>query len=446
MADGQDDLSQEQTEKLLQFQDLTGIDDIARCREVLERHNWDIEVAVQDTFNEREGAPSVYTQLPPPEPRQPAMNLMPSDQRIFTVASRRPQGIIQWGYYIFSFPIRFLYSTLVDLLRFTYRLIRPDPRQNVTDPTGDVEAFISQFERQYGEIHPVFYRGSYSQALNDAKQELKFLLVYLHGDDHQDTENFCRATLCNPLVVEFINTDTLFWACNTNRPEGYRVSQALKETTYPFLALIVLRNNRMTVIAKIEGPIESTELVQRLHDVIAENEITIAAARAERNERTMVQRLRSEQDQAYQMSLQADQEKERKRQLQKEQAEMEERKKQEAKEEELRLQQKKKERKEELRNEIPDEPPANDADAIRIVLKVPDGTRLERRFLRSQSTKYLYYYAFCHDVCPDDFHIVTNFPRRVLPCQPEPDKPDPPSFAECGLGKNEMLFVQDNEA
>ena len=30
------------------------------------------------------------------------------------------------------------------------------------------------------------------QALNDAKRELKFLLVYLHGIDHQDTENFCR--------------------------------------------------------------------------------------------------------------------------------------------------------------------------------------------------------------------------------------------------------------
>ena len=30
------------------------------------------------------------------------------------------------------------------------------------------------------------------QALNDAKRELRFLLVYLHGNDHQDTENFCR--------------------------------------------------------------------------------------------------------------------------------------------------------------------------------------------------------------------------------------------------------------
>ena len=31
------------------------------------------------------------------------------------------------------------------------------------------------------------------------------------------------------------------------------VSQALRENTYPFLALVVLRDNRMTVVAKIEG-------------------------------------------------------------------------------------------------------------------------------------------------------------------------------------------------
>ena len=30
------------------------------------------------------------------------------------------------------------------------------------------------------------------QALNDAKKELRFLLVYLHSSEHQDTDEFCR--------------------------------------------------------------------------------------------------------------------------------------------------------------------------------------------------------------------------------------------------------------
>ena len=35
----------------------------------------------------------------------------------------------------------------------------------------------------------------------------------------------------------------------------FAVSQALRENTYPFLAVVVLRENRMTVVARIEGPI-----------------------------------------------------------------------------------------------------------------------------------------------------------------------------------------------
>ena len=38
------------------------------------------QIAVQDTFNEQEGNPSVYRERPP-EPRTPPMNLQPSDQR-----------------------------------------------------------------------------------------------------------------------------------------------------------------------------------------------------------------------------------------------------------------------------------------------------------------------------------------------------------------------------
>lgn len=50
-----DGLTNDQTEKVLQFQDLTGIDDINICRDVLIRHQWDLEVAIQEQLNIREG-------------------------------------------------------------------------------------------------------------------------------------------------------------------------------------------------------------------------------------------------------------------------------------------------------------------------------------------------------------------------------------------------------
>lgn len=61
-----------------------------------------------------------------------------------------------------------------------------------SDPVEDVINFIRSYEERYGSSHPVFYQGSYSQALSDAKQELRFLLVYLHKDEAQDIDQWCR--------------------------------------------------------------------------------------------------------------------------------------------------------------------------------------------------------------------------------------------------------------
>lgn len=39
-----DVLTNEQTEKVLQFQDITGLEDLNICRDILIRHGWDLEV------------------------------------------------------------------------------------------------------------------------------------------------------------------------------------------------------------------------------------------------------------------------------------------------------------------------------------------------------------------------------------------------------------------
>lgn len=151
-----------------------------------------------------------------------------------------------------------------------------------SDPVEDVVNFIRSYEERYGNIHPVFYQGSYSQALSDAKQELRFLLVYLHKDEAQDIDQWCRwniscdisvqsnnkdtlaqykegylllffffrNTLCDPEVIRYINTHTLFWACNVKSGEGYKVAEALKPGSYPFLTLIVLKDNKMTIVGR----------------------------------------------------------------------------------------------------------------------------------------------------------------------------------------------------
>ena len=40
-----------------------------------------------------------------------------------------------------------------------------------------------------------------------------------------------------------------------------------------------------------------------------------------------------------------------------------------------------------MRDALPEEPMADDPDAVRVLLKLPNGTRLERRFLKTHSLK-----------------------------------------------------------
>lgn len=62
--------------------------------------------------------------------------------------------------------------------------------------------------------------------------------------------------------------------------------------------------------------------------------------------------------------------------------------------------------------------------------------------------QYLHDYVLVHEAAPDNFQIVKNFPRTVLPCQRSEGNngPDPPTFEEVGLGKSELLFVHDDDA
>lgn len=439
-APDEQELSQEQTEKLLQFQDLTGIDSMDQCRRTLEQHNWNIEAAVQDRLNEQEGVPSVFN----PPPSRP-LQVNTADNRVYSYIVSRPQprGLLGWGYYLIMLPFRFTYYTLLDIFRFALRFIRPEPRGRVTDPVGDVVSFIHSFEEKYGRSHPVFYQGTYSQALNDAKRELQFLLVYLHGDDHQDTDVFCRNTLCTEEVLNFVNTRMLFWACSTSRPEGYRVSQALRENTYPFLAVITLKDRKMTVVGRLEGVIQAEDLINQLTFIMEANQTYLVSERMEREERNQTQALRLQQDEAYLASLRADQEKDRKKKEEEEQKRRQEEVARQVVLAEERRQQTLQEEKERRSESLPPEPSPDNPDSVKIVFKLPNDSRVERRFLFTQSLTVIHDFLFSLKETPEKFQIVTNFPRRVLPCLPTEERPIPPTLKEAGLSRSEVLFVQD---
>ena len=181
----------------------------------------------------------------------------------------------------------------------------------------------------------------------------------------------------------------IFWGCSVSYPEGHKVSEALRESTYPFLAVIVLRQNRMVVVGRREGSIEPTPLIDWLEHTIREYEAFIVAARADRDTRNFNREIRSEQEAAFAETLRQDQERE-------EQRLEEERRKQEEEDERKRLEEDEKRKlneeherkmriqrmKIDLAEEIPEEPDKQCPESIRILIKLPGGQRLERRYVR----------------------------------------------------------------
>ena len=287
-----------------------------------------------------------------------------------------------------SLPLKIVTVSLDGAFSFVSSLLGFPPRRSnvVINPVEDVRTFNVDFDSRYGTAHPPFFVGSYAQVLEEAKKELKFLLVYLHSEQHQDTDLFCRDTLCNPQFSSYVTETMLFWGCSVRSPEGYRVSEALRESTYPFLAVIVLRQNRMVVVGRQEGTVDPTTLVDWLQKTVREYEAFIVAARADRDERNFNREIRSEQEAAFEETLRQDQEREEQLLAEEQQRREEEATRQREVEEELRKGAEETERKDKIQrmkidlvDEIPEEPEKECTDCIRILIKLPGGQRLERR-------------------------------------------------------------------
>ena len=98
------------------------------CRDVLQRHSWDLEVAVQDQLNIREGRPSMFAT----NARAPAVVNDHIAQQYFFSRPRDDYssgGITGAFRYIFNLVFNFCYNTIASALTLTLRIFRPDPRR-----------------------------------------------------------------------------------------------------------------------------------------------------------------------------------------------------------------------------------------------------------------------------------------------------------------------------
>jgi len=438
------ELSPEQMEILVQLQEITGLEDLAVCRALLESRNWDLESVAREQLGMGGppgggGPPEVSDSEEEASDQEPRHQPQP--------LARHAASPLGWLLYIITIPNRIMsggFNIVWSLVSSIFGMPDPGPNRQSGDGRTDVAEFVREYNERYGSSHPPFNRGGYYQVLEEAKRDLKFLLVYLHSEDHQDTDHFCRNVLSSDAVTGELETNNIIlWGCSVRKTEGYKVSQALRETSYPFLAMIVLRQHRMVVVSRKEGLVEPDVMVEWIRKTVTEYEAFIVAARTDRDERNFDRELRNQQEAEFAESLRRDQEREQREREREEVERREEEERERLRREELERKDQIVRMKVELANEIPDEPDVSHPEAVRVLLKLPDGQRLERRFLLTHSLKHIYYYVFCHPESPDQFEIGTNYPRRTLPCKPSPENPCPPSLKEVGFGKSEMLFVSD---
>lgn len=180
----------------------------------------------------------------------------------------------------------------------------------------------------------------------------------------------------------------------------------------------------------------------------------------ERQERDSI---RQEQDAAYQQSLKADKEKQIKREEETKRKEAEERSEQERKERQERLHLELTKLRSQILEHLPAEPTSKDQQlnqVVKLVFKLPDGTRVKHTFNKTDKVKYLYWYVFSLNNAPLQFRMTTNFPKRDLPGRP----PVPDDFRnatddtgvcepnceltleEASLVETQIIFVYDLNA
>ncbi|XP_050376837.1 plant UBX domain-containing protein 10 [Argentina anserina] len=458
------------SDKLAYFQAITGLDDSDLCVEILTAHGWDLELAIS-SFT------ATDSHAPPPPENHPAGTSSDAEQFISqprqsgspstAVAAVAPPGLV-WR--VVTLPISVISGSLGlisgaiglgmwaagGVLSYSLGLIglgsgRGGGEASVSAAATEAVEFVASFERDYGTRGPNFVGEGFMDALQRSRNSYKLLFVYLHSPEHPDTPAFCERTLCSEPLAAYINENFVSWGGSIRASEGFKMSNSLKASRFPFCAVVMAATNqRIVLLQQVEGPRSPELMLSELSKVVEESASVLVAARHEAEERRNNIRLREEQDAAYRAALEADQARETQRReeqerLEREAAEAERKRKEEeeVREREAREAAEREAERARIRQEKAlalGAEPEKGPDVTRVLVRFPAGERKERRFYSTTTIQSLYDYVDslgCLDV--DDYSLVSNFPRVVY----GPEKANL-NLKEAGLHPQASLFVELN--
>ncbi|XP_068447783.1 FAS-associated factor 1 [Clinocottus analis] len=314
--------------------------------------------------------------------------------------------------------------------------------------------FTAEFSSRYGETHPMFFIGSLEAASQEAfygkARDRKLLAIYLHNDDSVLSNVFCSQMMCADSIVSYLSQNFITWAWDVTKEAnkarlltmctrhfGSVVTQTIrtyKTDQFPLLLVVMGKRTSNEVLNVIQGNTTVDELMMRLMGAM---EIFTAQQQEDikdEDEREARETVKREQDEAYQVSLEADR---KKREVQE---------REEA--EQVRLERMKKEQEDEkeairlsLEQALPPEPDEDSAEQIsKLRIRTPSGEFLERRFLGSCKIQVLFDFVASKGYPFEEFKLLTTFPRKNI-TQMDPGS----TLLEAKLFPQETLFLEAKE-
>lgn len=334
------------------------------------------------------------------------------------------------------------------------------PKRSKTSGAGFKEAF----EAKYGKSHPNFNEKPFGEATEHAWERNRLCLVYIAADRGRGSKEakvddaICK-TFADPKVADFVDSNFVMWVPGGKNPAQRAAASAaaakrVGARSLPFLGVVnsasmtdkmsleqKLKRSTvalhhcnpppspsqmvswMTRVLELKKGLLETELVeqQRLKD-----EVTIHTERVEGYSKSL-------KDDAQREVLEREEEAERAR------LEEEERKAQEIKEAKEREDIERRERKAaELGQEPPESALKGDSVAATLMLRLADGSRVRRRFLRSDTMGKVLDWADVQGVDLESQRLSSTFPKASF-SYPEDAAL---TIAETELGKQTLLSVE----
>lgn len=470
------------SDKLTYFQAITGLEDRDLCTEILAAHNWDLELAissftstnsvpsetlnaVNNNTNEDDvvgssGRSNSESQLERSEVSRQGFDPIAAAPNLAWKLITLPISVISGSLGLVSGAIGLGMWAAGGVLSYSLSMVGLGSGRNgdsssslvsVSASVSEAMDFVRGFERNYGEICPNFVTEGFMDALQRSRREFKLLFVYLHSPDHPDTPLFCERTLCAEPLAAFINENFVSWGGSIRASEGFKMSNSLKASRFPFCAVVMAATNqRIALLQQVEGPKSPEEMLTILQRVLEESSPVLVAARLEAEERRNNTRLREEQDAAYRAALEADRAREQQKREEQEQMEREaaeaERKRKEEEEARERAEREAAEREAALARMRQEKAlslgpePEKGPYVTQVLVRFPTGERKERRFYSTTTIQSLYDYVDSLDCLnAESYTLVSNFPRVVY----GPEKISL-SLKEAGLHPQAGLFVELN--